>query len=99
MSKEWIIVRLQRGTHRQLQAVRESMRVADVAGLIDLEKDNRDRVSLDEVIRKLIAFRERHAARRRRSAAKKASRAAPGNSLAEAPSEAPHETLANGPTR
>ena len=69
MAKDWIMVRIGRDTHRMLQDVRASMEVADLTGHVTLERDDRDRVSLDQVVRRLIAFRERHAARRRRSAA------------------------------
>lgn len=74
MAKDWIMVRIGRETHRQLEAVRTSMLVADLAGLIELERDDRDRVSLDQVIRRLIEFREKHAERRRRAAARRASK-------------------------
>lgn len=71
MAKDWIMVRLERATHRQLQEVRAQMEHADALGQIDLTRDDRDRVSLDQVIARLIAFRERHAERRRRSAARR----------------------------
>jgi hypothetical protein len=43
---------------------------ADV-GLRDVELDNRDRFSLDQVIRVLLDMRDAHAARRRASAARR----------------------------
>jgi hypothetical protein len=71
MARNWIMVRLTRETHAALREVRESMRTADEAGLIQLETDDRDRVSLDQVIQRLIDFRKRHAERRRRAAARR----------------------------
>jgi hypothetical protein len=71
MATEWIMVRIDRRTHAALERVRESMRLGAEIGLRDLETDNRDRVSLDQVIRVLIEMRDNHAERRRRSAMKR----------------------------
>jgi hypothetical protein len=67
MATEWIMVRLDRHTHAELERVRASMMIADAMGLVELHQDSRGRVSLSQVIDRLIAFRERHAARARRS--------------------------------
>jgi hypothetical protein len=71
VAKQWIMVRMQRDTHAALCLVRDSLRLADELDLVELDKDDRDRVSLDEVIRKLIEMRRRHAERRRRSNARR----------------------------
>jgi hypothetical protein len=89
------MVRLKRDTRRQLEEVRESMRVAEELGQVELEKDDRDRVSLDQVIRRLIAFRARHADRRRRSSARRRQAKRVAAASADASPEA--ETLENRP--
>jgi hypothetical protein len=71
MAKEWIIVRLHPETHAELVRVRDSLRIAEAMHLLELEHDNRDRVSLDQVVRRLLEIRRRHAERRRASAARK----------------------------
>lgn len=70
-AKRWIMVRIDPDTHRELCRVREEMETADMMKLIALDRDNRDRVSLDQIIRRLIAMRDKHAERRSRSAAKR----------------------------
>ena len=71
MSDEWIMVRLHRTTHTDLVRVRDSLRIAEAMRLLELEHDDRDRVSLDQVVRRLLEIRRRHAERRRASAARK----------------------------
>lgn len=71
MAGDWIMVRLLRTTRAELERVRDSMELADSMGLIELVRDPRERVSLDQVIRRLIGFRERHAERVRRSKARR----------------------------
>jgi hypothetical protein len=67
MATNWIMVRIDRATHVELERVRASMMVGEMMGLTQLDRDSRDRVSLSQVIGRLIAFRDRHAARARRS--------------------------------
>ena len=71
MATDWIMVRIDRATHAELERVRNSMLIGEMMGLSQLERDNRDRVSLSQVIGRLIAFRDRHAARARRSKARR----------------------------
>jgi hypothetical protein len=71
VAKNWIMVRLTPDTHEALYRVRESLRIAEEMGLVELPTDDRDRVSLNSVIARLIAMYDRHAERRRRSAARR----------------------------
>jgi hypothetical protein len=71
---DWIMVRIRRETRVELERVRDSMRDAEDRGLVELPHDDRDRVSLDAIIRRLIEFRARHARRRQESAARRARR-------------------------
>jgi hypothetical protein len=94
---DYAMVRLQRETIRELKRVKLSMLTADALGLIDLEKPDGTRTSLDAVIRRLIAFRERHAervrrskARRRKVRADRAENNAPAESLTEGGVTPPH---------
>lgn len=64
MAKKWVIVRLEAETHAALCAVRDSMLRGHEQRDTGLVFDQRDRVSLDQVVRRLIAERE---GRRRRS--------------------------------
>jgi hypothetical protein len=64
-----IMVRVEKSVHADLERVRASMLVGEMMGLSHLEHDYRNRVSLSQVIGRLIAFRDRHAARARRSKA------------------------------
>lgn len=61
------MVRIDLAVHAALERVRTSMMVGEMMGLTQLDRDNRERVSLSQVIGRLIAFRDRHAARARRS--------------------------------
>jgi hypothetical protein len=70
-AKDWIMVRLTPDVHRQLCEARESMRTAEKNRKVPLSIDHRDRVSLNEVIRQLLAFRDHHRARSQRSAARR----------------------------
>ena len=72
MAKDYTHVRLEPPTLRELERVRASMLVGEMMGLNVLQHDPRHRVSLDQVIRRLIAFRDRHAERSRRSKARRA---------------------------
>jgi len=69
MAKDWIMVRVERSTRRELERVRQSMLTGEMMGLSELSKDNRDRFSLDAKILRLIAFRDKHAARSKKSRA------------------------------
>jgi len=71
MAEEWIMVRLHRTTHAELVRIRDSLRIAEAMRLLELEHDDRDRVSLDQVIRRLCEIRRRHAERRQASAARR----------------------------
>ena len=64
----YIMVRLDRTTHKRLCAVRDSLMIAHEQGKLGLEVDNRDRVSLDQIINILIDARVDHARRRKASA-------------------------------
>jgi hypothetical protein len=68
------MVRIDPDTHRELCRIREEMANAEMMGLIELSRDNRERVSLDQIIRRLIAMRDKHAERRQRSAANRKSK-------------------------
>jgi len=74
MNDRWTLVKLSKATRERLEKVRESMLLADAVGLRNLERDNRDRVSLDQVVNLLIDIREKHAARRKRSAERRRGR-------------------------
>lgn len=69
MADDWIMVRVDRAVHTQLEAVRRSMLLGELMGLSRLEHDFRDRVSLSQVIARLIGFRQRHAERVRKAKA------------------------------
>jgi hypothetical protein len=71
MAKEWTHVRVAPETLAELNRVRDSMRIAEAMHLVELDHDDRDRVSLDQVIRRLLEMRRRHAERRRASAARR----------------------------
>ena len=71
MAKDWIMVRLAPETHAELVRVRDSLRIAEAMHLLELPHDDRDRVSLNTVIRRLLKIRRRHAERRQASAARK----------------------------
>jgi hypothetical protein len=78
MANDWIMVRLQRATHAELLRVRDSLELAEAVGLRELERDHRQQiVSLDQVVRVLIAFRDKHAERRKRSAAQRKAKRVP----------------------
>jgi hypothetical protein len=83
VAKDWIMVRIGRNTHQHLQRVRQSLRVAEELHLVELEIDTRDRVSLDAVIDWLIGMYDRHAERRRRSAARRRSKRIETNAQAD----------------
>jgi len=79
MARVWTLVKMSEETREMLEEVRQSMLRAEEMRLRSLDRDNRDRVSLDQVIRILIELRQRHAERRtaaleRRRARKAASR-------------------------
>lgn len=74
MNDRWTLVKISKATRDRLERVRDSMLLADSVGLRNLERDNRDRVSLDQVVNLLIDLRERHAERRKRSASKRRKR-------------------------
>jgi len=76
MATNWIMVRIDRATHADLDRVRASMLVGEMMGLSKLDRDNRERVSLSQVIGRLVAFRDRHAARARRSRERRRARSA-----------------------
>jgi hypothetical protein len=70
---DYTSIRIARSTLDALNAVRESYLRAYDRGQIILEQDARGRVSLEQVILRLIAEREDHAARRARSRRKRKS--------------------------
>ena len=93
---EYTHVRLLKDTLQELKRVKLSMLSADAMGFIDMEKPDGTRTSLDAVIRRLIAFRERHAdrvrrskARRRKVRADRAENTAPDESLTEGGGDTP----------
>jgi hypothetical protein len=69
MVRQYTHIRIERDTYTALRAVRESMELGDAVGLRDFRRDQLDRVSIDQVIQALIAFRDKHKERRRKSAA------------------------------
>jgi predicted RNA-binding protein with RPS1 domain len=71
MKTDWTLVKLSQETREKLEAVRDSMLVAEEMRMRTLDRDNRDRVSLDQIIRLLIEFREGHARRVRESKARR----------------------------
>jgi hypothetical protein len=79
VADDWIMVRVDRSVHADLERVRRSMLIGELMGLSHLEHDYRDRVSLSQVIGRLIAFRDRHAARVRRSKESRRLRSASAN--------------------
>jgi hypothetical protein len=76
MTSNWIMVRIDKAVHADLERVRTSMLVGELMGLNQLEHDFRDRVSLSQIVERLIAFRDRHAARARRSRERRRERSA-----------------------
>lgn len=66
MAKDWIMVRLLESTHAALERTRLSMQTADLMGLITLTRDPRHRVSLDQVVMRLVAMRDAHHRRARK---------------------------------
>lgn len=78
-SKDWIIVRLTRDVHDALCEARESMRTAEKNRKVPLDVDFRDRVSLNETIRQLLAFRDHHRERSQRAAARRKGKLPPNN--------------------
>lgn len=64
---DWVMVRVRRETHAELRRVEMSLRIAEDQGQLELSKDERDRVSIDQVVRRLIAIRDGHAARRQKA--------------------------------
>lgn len=75
MTTDWIMVRVDKQTHKLLCAIRESMLRAVENGQVALEVDSRDRVSLDQVVRRLVEARLRHAERRTAALARRRQRA------------------------
>jgi hypothetical protein len=73
------MVRIDRGTRAALERVRVSLITAEEMGLVALDHDDRDRVSLSQVIDRLIAFRDRHASRRWEASARRKQRRKEGN--------------------
>jgi len=71
MEKPWTMIRVTRDTHAALNRVRASMELADELQTIELRRDRSGHVSLDQVIERLIAAREQHAARRSRANARR----------------------------
>lgn len=65
MATDWTHVRLQRSTLEWLERTRASMMLGAEMGLRELTVDNRDRVSIDQIIRELLYARERHHERAR----------------------------------
>jgi len=68
---QYIMVRMDRVTHKRLCAVRDSLMVAHEQGKIALEVDSRDRVSLDQVVNILIDARADHKKRVKRARTRK----------------------------
>lgn len=54
MARDWVMVRVQRSTLEDLERVRERLLTAYSNGQVEVEMDDRGRVSLDQVIRVLI---------------------------------------------
>jgi hypothetical protein len=77
MGSKWVLVRVSASTKAALERVRASMMLAHDVGLLDFAPDLRDRVGLDQVILRLIEIREKHAARRKRSAARRSRKQPP----------------------
>ena len=72
MAKNWTHIRVETSTLAQLDRVRRSMLIAEEMGMAELVKDDRDRFALDQVLKRLIAFRDRHHARVRKAKANRA---------------------------
>lgn len=64
MATVWTLVKMSEDVRAMLEEVRDSMLRAEEMRMRHLDRDNRDRVSLDQVIRLLIESRQRHAERR-----------------------------------
>lgn len=90
MPTDWIMVRISRETHARLEEARLSMLLGHEMGLRSLDSDDRDRVSLNQIIHILLDSRDKHAVRRKRSAATRKHR----RSIA---AEFARETSATGP--
>lgn len=79
MATDWIMVRIDKAVHDQLDRVRASMLVGELMGMRTLEHDARHRVSLSQVIAQLIAFRDKHSERVRRAKIKRRKLSASAN--------------------
>jgi hypothetical protein len=71
MRPVWKAVRVSERTLARLEAARVSMQLAEDAGQRTLKRDDRDRVSLDQVISIMLDARDAHARRRDRSRQKR----------------------------
>lgn len=65
MATEWMMVRVSRRTHDLLEIVRRSLILSHEQGRIEVRFDDRDRVSLDQVIETLAYERLAHQQRAR----------------------------------
>lgn len=96
-ARQYTHVRIERDTYDALRAVRESMEIGDAVGLREFRRDQLDRVSIDQVIQALIAFRDKHRERRRKNAAKRRMKRRGGADVAELVADPP-EVSSETPT-
>jgi len=68
MATKWTMVRVSESTRKRLEAMRDSLLSAYEKGQIDLDLDERDRVSLNQVLSILLDREESHRKRSNRSA-------------------------------
>lgn len=66
---DWTVIRVRRSTLASILRCREGMLLAYEQGKAGwIQHDSRNRVGLDQIIRQLVAFRLRHARRRKEHA-------------------------------
>ena len=64
---EWTLLRIRRSTKQALERMRASMETGESMGLHTFTRDFSGRVGLDQVIMRLVEFKDKHSERSRRS--------------------------------
>ena len=67
MADRYCTIRVHASTLRELERVKASMMIGEAMGLSKLTKPDGTRVSIETVLLRLVEFRDKHAARSRRS--------------------------------
>ena len=93
MMKDWTLVRLRKSTVKELERVRASMLIAEDMGLVEFTRDPSSRVGLDQIIMRLVAFRDKHAERAKRSRSNRRRKSVSGSQGGETASGNPSSDL------